>query len=379
MPFNSINLELPHSANMCCVMYEGHEGDPGTETFTRQAHNINTAFHSERWEQVRDQFRQGQQPDVCRACWSQEAQGETSARQGYTQELAELGVELNTNTPPHPRKVQWTFSNTCNYACRTCSLTYSSGWLNNTRQLAKLEPNVRGHQLKLDLYDKTQWDQDRYEELMSVMQDAVQLELTGGETLLAKNLIPMLAKLNPRVAIKITTNGSQAPTPELIEALRRFSNVCITFSIDAVTPLTFKYIRTGDWFQVQRSIEEWLQHRDWINFRSTVTISILNMYLLNDVFKHLDQLFGVTNVAHNWVHDPSFYAVGIAPNSIKQWIDERITYFKARKLVPYMWSGTHNQDLWQQFLTRTKYLDQMRDEPMQNYLPELYAQINRTQ
>ena len=31
MPFNNINLELPHSANMCCVMYEGFEGEEGVE------------------------------------------------------------------------------------------------------------------------------------------------------------------------------------------------------------------------------------------------------------------------------------------------------------------------------------------------------------
>ena len=210
------------------------------------------------------------------------------------------------------------------------------------------------------------------------MQDAVHLELTGGETLLAKNLIPLLTKLDKRIAIKITTNASQPPTDELVALLKQFKNVCITFSIDAVSPLTFKYIRTGDWFQVERSMQDWLQYKDWINFRSTVTISILNMGLLSDVFKYLDRLFGVTNVGYNWVSDPDYYAVGIMPDTVKEWIDSKTTYFKAQKLLPYMWSGKYDPILWQRFITRTQHLDNIREQPMKNYLTELYNAINKT-
>ena len=380
MPFNNINLELPHSANMCCVMYEGFEGEAGADTDTREAFNINTVFHSKRFEKIRDQFRKGEKPSVCKTCWSQEDHGEQSPRQGYNAELSELGIDQTYEVPAKPKKVQWTFSNTCNYACRTCSLYQSSGWLPDTRKLAELEQNVvgPGYKYKLDQYTKTQWDEDRYEELLSIMQDAVHLELTGGETLLAKNLIPLLTKLDKRIAIKITTNASQPPTDELVALLKQFKNVCITFSIDAVSPLTFKYIRTGDWFQVERSMQDWLQYKDWINFRSTVTISILNMGLLSDVFKYLDRLFGVTNVGYNWVSDPDYYAVGIMPDTVKEWIDSKTTYFKAQKLLPYMWSGKYDPILWQRFITRTQHLDNIREQPMKNYLTELYNAINKT-
>ena len=345
---------------------------------------MDQAWQSDQFNQIRSAFDRGERHPACVTCWRQESVGQTSPRAHYTKrQLNSTGID---NQPTQPQSMQWSFSNTCNFACRTCNLEYSTGWLRETRALAD-----QGDDTSADLvaqFAKSPWDQTRMEEIVPHLDSVTHLELFGGETLLSARMPQLLQLiinrgLAPQITLKLTTNGSVSPTPQLIDQFTQFNEVEITFSIDAVTPDTFKYIRTGDWHQVSENIDQWREQASYLQrWRNTKvgifanpTFSVLNVWDCDRILKHLGKRFGITNVGWNWVESPAYYNSVHLPESIKQHIKQSNTYFHSQKLLPQLWSSPRSDALWQSFLQRTEWLDQSRSQPMKKYMPELYDMI----
>ena len=374
LPFYNLNIDSD-SMRPCCII-DQTEWDP----FESKGRTLKDVWRSTQFEQVRESFRKDEQYPRCNICWKAEQTGVPSARQGYNSQLLDtLGLPETDSVDDLPKMIQWTVSNTCNFACRTCSLEYSTGWLRETRLLA--DENDRDAKERLQQHTKRRWDHERYGDVEKLFANCVWLEIMGGETLLTDELVPMLQKLitkglSKQITLVITTNGSVGPTDEIASVLTQFKAMRLTFSIDAVTPDAFKYIRTGDFDQVSANITAW-QHFDNIRLYVNPTISILNMWCLDDILKWANKTFGIGNIGHNWVTDPSYYAVPIMPDAMKQHIQDNSTYFHTQKFLPYMWSGKHNPGAWQEFLRRQKWLDESRQQPMKKYLPELYDLINK--
>jgi len=363
-PDYNIHIE-GDSKNFCCVA-RGDHSVTGT---------IAEAFDN--FQSVRDALSNGQQHPACSGCWKTERNGYKSARHAYNSQHRDLG---HLDQAPTVRSIQWSFSNTCNFACRSCSLDYSTGWLSETRRLAG-EGNSDAIEL-MQRHTKTQWDQQEWQDIKQYLHTVDHLELFGGEPLLNTRLIPTLNSVDDSIAsginLVLTTNGSQAPRAELIDCLSRFKSIRITFSLDAVTDESFAYVRTGSWQQVSQTVQQWkdvVGGDDKFVLWANPTFSVLNIWDSDRILKHLDKWFGWDHVGWNWVSRPTCYDAVNMPQHIKDEIMLKSTYWRSRKLMDQMCGESDDSSQWQEFLRRQTWLDQSRDQPMKKFMPELYNLI----
>ena len=123
--------------------------------------------------------------------------------------------------------VRWT--NTCNFACVYCSPEFSSKWADELGVV--IEQPTEPQQA-----DFTQYIYDHADQLKHVY-------LAGGEPLLMKQNLDLLAKLNPEVNLRINTNLSKVDTG-VFDAVCKFKNVQWIVSVETIKD-EFEYIRFG--------------------------------------------------------------------------------------------------------------------------------------
>jgi MoaA/NifB/PqqE/SkfB family radical SAM enzyme len=138
---------------------------------------------------------------------------------------------LDTYRPGHHDlqtiDVRWT--NLCNLACVYCGPDFSSRWAD---------------ELAIKIATPTDEQVTQFQEY--IHQHAANLKhvyLAGGEPLLMKQNLDLLAKLNPDVNLRINTNLTKVNTG-VFEAVCQFPNVHWTVSVET-TNEEFKYIRFG--------------------------------------------------------------------------------------------------------------------------------------
>ena len=365
-PFYNIHIQ-GNKKTPCCLMYNG--GVEGT---------IEQAWSSDHFESIRQAFRSNQKHPACNTCWNEESIHGRSQRRAFTLKQNRFG-NAPTMSAPNIKTISWSFSNTCNFACRTCSLELSTGWLRETKLLAEQGDSQAAR--NLERHVKTQWDDTQWQQIEPMLPEIVYFDIIGGEPLINPRLPQMLDRIidsghAQHINLMITTNGSTGPTAQWVERLKQFKSLLLNFSIDAVTEDTFKYVRTGDWQQVSDNIDQW-KRQDWVDeMRCNATFSILNIWDCDRILHWLDRKFGVMNVGYNWVEVPKYYNAVNLPEQAKQHIQKKSTYWHSKKVLPQMWSSQGNEKQWTEFVRRTEWLDQSRDEPMQKYMPSLFEIIN---
>jgi hypothetical protein len=124
---------------------------------------------------------------------------------------------------------------------------------------------------------------------------------------------------------------------------------------------------------VQDNIALWQQQP--VDTHANTTFSSLNVWDCDRILKTLGTMFGITKVGWNWVEAPARYNAVHMPEHVKQHINANSTYFHSRKLLPQLYSSTRSETLWQDFLQRTEWLDQSRNQSMKKSLPQLYDMI----
>jgi hypothetical protein len=351
----------------CCLIYD-------TKYMVNDT--VDDAYKSDQFQDIRASLQRGQQHPACVTCWRTEKHSDRSPRTAYTQRMKEQGIVGTAGN--NPRSMTWAFSNTCNFACRTCFLQYSTGWMRETRLLA--EQGDQQMQSDLERFEKQPWDQIRLDEVLPHLPHLEHLELFGGETLISTKLPQLLETIVSsghagHIDLVLTTNGSQPPKPWMIKLFAQFRSVQLTFSIDAVTEDTFRYVRTGDWQQVQESIDQWFKQE--VRRRCTITFSTLNVWDCDRIMSWCDRRFALGNVNYNWVEQPAMYNAVNMPEDMKHHIMKHSTYWHSRQVLPNMFTQTHNPKLWQEFLKRTEWLDQSRSQSLEKFMPQLFDIINR--
>ena len=336
--------------------------------------SVESAWQGDKFTEIRAAFRQGHKHPACNTCWHQESVDSVrSQRLAYNAKHDLLG-NPHTYQADQLRTISWSFGNTCNFACRTCSLDASTGWLRETEQLAA-EGDAEAQAL-LDKHTKTQWDYTEWAQIEPLLHSVVYFEITGGEPLINPRLPAMLDRIieaghADHITLMITTNGSTGPTERWVSRLQQFKKLILNFSIDAVTPDTFRYVRTGDWSVISDHIDQW-KTQSWVGeIRCNPSFSMLNIWDCDRILAWLDRKFGVTSVGYNWVEHPRHYNAVHLPEAVKQNIVSSSTYWHSKKILSQLWSSPSDHTQWQEFIKRTEWLDQSRDQPIGKYMPQL--------
>ena len=223
----------------CSIIQAGPQWDV-------QNQNITDTRNSQVWRNIRQQFLNGEMPDMCSTCRNAERVGASSPRQLNNEYLFEhldidimSAVEQIVNSNLFADKVyaiDYMPSNYCNYACVMC---YSGA--SSQRYIFDLKQGIKAK------YEINTVDSDFFD----IINDVKILGFTGGETILqpeVNRLIDYVIEqgLAQDIIITILTNASDFPD-SLVEKFCQFKRVLYTVSIDGV----------GDVIEYQRRGAKW--------------------------------------------------------------------------------------------------------------------------
>lgn len=343
-------------------------------------HTLEELFNNDFMKQLRlDMLNGVERPDVCVNCISREHGGFSSARQGYNNDFKDQIEKVISTTRPdgyvEPVIKSWDirFSNLCNLKCRSCGSLFSTTWAKEQNlPETKLTPTKDADPL-INQYDYVE-----------------KIYFAGGEPLIMPEHFRTLDELISRDKaknIKLVYNSNLTKLNysqnNLLNYWKQFKNVVIGVSIDAVGPRA-EYIRHGvKWDTIKKNLDELVKFKeecDTLDFYFSPTVSLLNVHHLCDMHQYLwDQnlMPHIGSIMFNMLLDPDYYDCRILPFNIKQEIIDKIhnheewlltnnaqqdTINQYINLRTYLNENTTNNNLLEKFVTKTKALDQIRNE-----------------
>ena len=205
----------------------------------------------------------------------------------YIREMKQVPLETYRSGNHDLRTIDARWSRLCNFACVYCSAEFSSRWAMEVND-SRVSPSDE------DLEAFKKYILDRAKNLKHVY-------LAGGEPLLMKQnleLLDVLKKVNPDVALRINTNLSKVDT-QIFEKICGFKNVHWTISLDEMEQ-EFEYVRYGG------SWQDFLENLDHIrDLPHKITFNMLH-FILNhlSIFDTVDFLQARSFHANSFVIGP---------------------------------------------------------------------------
>jgi len=205
----------------------------------------------------------------CRECLNREKHGyQESTRQFINRYVPNNAVDGDAY------ELELQLNSTCNAACIICGPGLSSLW---RKQLGIEE-------IENDF---------NYMDVLSLinLNNLRSIKFLGGEPLLGDTHTNVLKQIpNPgNVSVRYATNGSIFPDNDVFEVWKRFREVKIIFSIDAIGK-PFEYVRWPlGWNKVEKNIIKMLDHRNSkIQIYINCTINPLNAFYFDELKKWAD-------------------------------------------------------------------------------------------
>lgn len=243
------------------------------------ANDLDSYLSSQHLQALRQDFLDHKRPAGCHRCWKDEDAGLPSKRQLDQQYV--LGDDRSRDAV---KVLAMTFGNTCNLACVTCYSGASSRWAQEESRMSRSYPTW---QFGSHGHAKFYRDPEFIQQLLSVSDQLIHLEISGGEPFYAsadihKTFLKSLP--NPhKIKIHYITNATVFPDEEFWEIWKDFRHIDIQLSLDAVHK-RFEYLRyPADWSQVAEHVRRYQQH-DHIQISISHTVSWLNVLYLPEFF-----------------------------------------------------------------------------------------------
>ena len=341
----------------CCVFQPSKQW---TQTIDmRHIKSVDNYYRSHQLKLLNDDFRKDYKNPQCKSCWQLEETGAASWRQ-----------ICNSQLPDSPEGkdmlVEVRLGNVCNFRCYTCSPTSSSKIQKDWLTLAD------GTLFKeITIKDWTK-DEHNVKVVKEFLSRAKRISFMGGEPFLNKQLLHYLSPLVGDTNIEeisITTNGSFVPFNLLVE---NFSNLLLTFSIDAIDNLS-EYVRfESSWLAVKANFEESI--RRGIRTHVGLTLSLYNLFALPETLKYINSQ--KPNYIHfNFVNEPDFMSISQLPPYLMQkaidmlhTLDKNINIEHALSIV----GSKYTPEKYKQFLEYTEKLDSLRGVSLSTFVPQYY-------
>ena len=369
---------------MPCCYYDEMKPfkDKNGNIIKTDTHTIEEMMDNPDREKLIKDLENGIQHDGCKRCWDDEKYHGESRRTrdlklGYSEEPIVKYLELN-------------LGNTCNLACRMCSVGASIKWYTEHQiiheQDTDLKDDTKYNNFVRSYYKSYEDESMFWNELEKSLPYIQQIDMYGGEPMLVKKQWEILKKsielgYAKNQELSFNTNGTIF-REEYIEILKQFKRVVISFSIDA-TKERFNYIRHhGDWNKVTDNIKSWLKHKsDSIYFDVAITVTNLNIYYLDEL---VDWCLSIDlNPYFIDVSYPDFYSPSNLPKSAKNLINKKFNIYLYNEDIPHhivngikgslqnMNDNEMKDFVWQKFLKNNKFLDESRKQSFEDTFKEL--------
>ena len=335
-PYKKCALLWSHVANepggtcrTCCIAKHRIKDDKGEEI------NLSTStmlevLQSKFVKDLRQEIRDGGQPDNCETCWIDEANGKLSKRQQYNEYYERWYGNQYIMWDEEPNKVidaQIIFDNTCNLKCRSCNTNYSSKWREEAidRQVPFWEVNS-----EIDMMDEE--NSKFWTDMRNWTNDILRLEIMGGEPFYMKQFrefAKMLIenKSSQRISMTLITNGTVANKDLLESMATNFKDLAFTVSIDGIGD-RFEYLRhPGNWEEVKSNLDYYYELHTGtypVNVQITHTITALNVMYLPEFHEYFKNRWPNFKIWNNFAHYPKWLTCAVLPASAKKQITQQL-------------------------------------------------------
>jgi len=358
LPWVSIETTPIGSVKPCCLT------DDIIPNINLTDNTMQEAFDSEYMRNLRQQFRNGEKPETCRRCWTEEDAGRTSKRMNSLLRLGNMLKTVDVDFDSNDGKLIFLdlkLGNICNLKCRICGSFSSSKWAQEEIEIQKEWPDDYKNSMPHNHLHLGQWprkNHDFWDNMNLLLPYIRYFEFTGGEPFLIKEHFELLKRAveqgySKNIEIHYNTNATTFPK-EGTELWPHFKLVEIAFSIDDVAE-RFEYQRFGaNWKEANENIAKFqdLKHNNKnIVLQHCLTVNVFNIFYLPELFQWMQQQH-FNSTYFNVLHDAFYFCIRSLPNNAKQEIVEIYkdnTYYKDEvdNLIRFMLQGdsTDAQDL----------------------------------
>ena len=369
-------------ALLCCHS-RTYLDDAQGEKIYWHTHRLGDAWDSPTRQEIKSALSQGQQHQNCQACWDEESAGRDSRRTLTNRQFSNL-----PESPPSPALLDLKLGNTCNLACRTCWPEVSSKWYKDYWTV--YDQSNTDYKTYLNRWKSIQQSYDKdntilWDDLRTWLANVKYIDLFGAEPMLLDRLFDILrwAVANGHAVLQdlhINTNGTIWNT-EYMAILTGFNQVNFDVSIDGIGP-HYDYIRYGEtWSVVDNNLTAFkalaTQFKN-IQLCVCVTVSILNVYYLDEIWKHmvdrgLQPFFNV-------VHMPEHTCIRAIPDSVKSLVEKKLRAYtndtrgwsnQIESVINFMNMPLNNAEQhWAEFTRSSLALDEVRNQDFAKTFPE---------
>jgi len=417
IPWNHMAILQNGDIGICCQCVFHASGRLITDD--KPENILTTDFESVRnhptYVELRHSMLHGEQHELCKLCWDEEAVGIRSKRQRYHDFYPEtINKILNSkDSSGFISEEEFSISyldlrlgNLCNLKCRSCNPGDSSLWLEDWYKLEDNFFNFHGSKIKYQIEkvnntfkiknnDFNYFENEKFNSVFKfVLPNIDRIYFTGGEPLINKNHYSLLDQciesgFAKNIALEYNTNGTIL-NKNILNQWKHFKHVHIAWSIDAMGDLA-NYIRyPTKWNVIEKNLGI-LDNSELNNVFCTITstISILNIMHFPEMvnwfekkkFKKFAPLAG-----HHLLHNPDYLNINILPQQTKIEITEMYRNFVENSKIPSIKNHLDsiidfmNSEDKSELLEYTKYrlskVDILRNQNLRDYLPWLANAIN---
>jgi MoaA/NifB/PqqE/SkfB family radical SAM enzyme len=342
--------------------------------------SLRDTINAEPMKTLRQRLLNGEKPNECSQCWTEEANQKTSKRLQDNYRFRHIRKEIDWNQIDHiePKTLNLKLGNICNLSCRICEPKQSSSFDNEVKQ------NINLQKFYKSLTVDNSWVQNKESKFWQSMKSSKNslrlIQFEGAEPLLVKRHFEILdfyiqEGVADNISLHYNTNASIFPELKL-ETFEKFRDVEFTLSIDNLGK-KFEYERYGiDWTTVENNIKRFSQ-LDRLKYSVNVnsTVSALNLMDMYDVFLYFKKLN--IPIEFNILYMPEDMSIAVLTEDTKKYILAKFNSIaneefqqKIKPVLMYMINTKLN--FLHQFIDRNQCLDNSRKQVFSEVYPELY-------
>ena len=385
LPWVSLETSPIGTVRPCCLA-EHEICDNAGEKFNLNTAQFSTIQNSKDMRDLRRQFLDGDQPETCRKCWTEERAGRTSKRMHTLDRLKHMIPDQDWTIDAKPLMfLDLKLGNICNLKCRICGSWSSSQFA--TEELNYVED--KKNSFHYTMLRQGAWPRENpvfWKEMARVADQIRYIEFTGGEPFMIEEHFELLRSLvssglAANIEIHYNTNGTQFPKDAQF-IWQSFKTVEIAFSIDDVGA-RFEYQRTNAvWTEVVENIARFRelrrQHKN-IQLQVCSTVNVFNVAYLEELSHWIDQQ-NFDFIYWNMMHEAYYFSINTLPDSAKRVLTQRLQLANVsdrhRKEFDRIIDFMNNGESLDGHVLRSKILelDQRRNTDLRQVEPE-FAQL----
>ena len=428
-----MQLKPNGQAKPCCRFdhmneaYRDEKGNPIMSQYNVKEKSFKEIMESDFWNDLRTDMLKGKTIPGCYKCDKEDAGDKFSMRFNANNAWNEQNEfrPIDVNQQLSFKYLELTTGRYCNLACRMCSSDLSTTWDADDKVLAEHYKDRFDFSKRPQVLDLN-FTADDFKETQLI-------KMTGGEPMIVPTFIPFIDKViesghTDNIMLQIYTNCSWVPKSKIIDRLKQFGLVQIYLSIDGLDEVN-DYIRyPSKWHTVEESAKKWLSlAKEYKNFDIVFspTISLYNILQLpkmwnwwenlqeelygkkfivdNDLYskyirknKHgtdISYIYEIARFSPTMLQTPNYLTSTMLPQKqevidqleeiIKKHskrvdnLDEYEIFVRFRYMIKHIissFSKNTNNSL-QDFVEYSADVDKLRNQKIQESLPELWEQI----